>query len=348
MSRGAPPPTPPTPFERRDEPSPSSAIEIEAELEQTRREVFAWKRVLLQAIGFAAGAALIIWLFWRATRDPTVWERLRAADPMLVVALLACSLASLVLNGAIFWIAVQPLRRLAFGELQWVNAVAALANYAPVRLGVLVRLAWHLRVDRMRLREVVAWFASITYTVLVPLGAALTAALLFGQLGWPLLGTAVALIIVGGAVAPTLAARRFVRERCGGLERVVTDPRALWGSIAVRTLDLLLWTLRMMLAVRILGMELSPSQSFMLAMAGLAVTLNPLGRLGFREATVAFVAARMVGGDGEDLMARTSQLAVIESAAEFLVTLPVGALAIVMLWRRWAKATRTTPSAPAV
>ncbi|MBX3355366.1 MAG: flippase-like domain-containing protein [Phycisphaeraceae bacterium] len=315
--------------------------EIEAELEETKRQVFAWRRLLLQSIGFALGAALIIWLVVRAMQDPAAWQRLRAADPALVAVLLACSAISLALNGAIFWIAVQPLRRLGFMELQWVNAVAALFNYAPVRLGVFVRLAWHLRVDHMRLREVAAWFASIAYTVVVPLGAAIAAALLFGALGLGMLGVTLGLILVGGIAAPALLGRRFVQQRSGGLERVVTDPVALWGSLVVRSIDLGLWALRMMIVVRILGMELSASQSFMLAMAAMAVTLNPLGRLGFREATVAFVAARMLGGDGEDLVARTSQLAVIESAAELAVALPAGAVALIMLAGRWKRAKQT-------
>jgi len=325
---------------------PAALAEIEAELEQTRRQALSWKRLVIQAIGFALGAALIGWLLWRATRDPTVWDRLRAADPMLVAALLGCSVVSLVLNGAIFWISVRPVRHLAFGELQWVNATAALFNYAPVRLGVFVRIVWHLRIDRMRVREVAAWFASITYTVVVPLGAAITASLVFGRVGWPLVALAVALVVIGALVAPAIARQHIVASRCGGLERVVTDPRALWGALALRSIDIIFWSLRMMLTVRILGMELTAGQSFMLAMASLAITLNPLGRLGFREATVAFVAARMAAGDGDDFMARSSQLAVVESAGEFIVTLPAGILAMFMLSRRWKTGTRTTTRAP--
>lgn len=321
--------------------------DVEEEIAETRRRIFSWRRLLVQTIGFALGAALIIWLLWRATRDPTVWERLRAADPMLVAALLGCSVVSLFLNGAIFWISVQPVRRLGFGELQWVNATAGLFNYAPVRLGIFVRLVWHLRLDRMRVREVAAWFASITYTVVIPLGAAIAASLTFGQLGWPLIVMALALVAVGGFLAPAIARQRIVASRCGGLERVVTDPRALWGALALRSLDLVFWSLRMILTVRILGMDLTAGQSFMLAMASLAVTLNPLGRLGFREATVAFVAARMASGDGDDFLARSSQLAVVESAAEFIVTLPAGVLAMFMLSRRWKASKETTRASPA-
>lgn len=330
------------------EQSTEAPAEIEAELEGTRQSVFAWRRLLIQVIGFALGAVLIGWLVWRATRDPTVWDRLRAADPMLVLALLGCSVISLVLNGAIFWISARPLRHLGFGEMQWVNATAALFNYAPVRLGVFVRLVWHLRIDRMRVREVAAWFASILYTVLVPLGAAITASLVFGRLDWPLLTLTAALIVIGGVVAPAVARVPFVAARTGGLERVVTDRTALWGALVLRSLDLVFWSLRMFLSVRILGMELTAGQSFMLAMASLAVTLNPLGRLGFREATVAFVAARMAAGDGGDFLARSSQLAVVESAGEFIVTLPAGILAMVMLSRRWRTSTQTTPSARGV
>lgn len=327
--------------------SAADAATIEEEIVETKRRMFSWRRLSIQAFGFILGAGLIAWLLWYAARDPTVWERLRHADPRLVAALLACSAASLVLNGLIFWISVQPIRKLGAGELQWVNVLAALMNYAPVRLGIFVRLAWHLRVDRMRLREIAAWFGSVTYSILVPLGAAIVASLATGGIGWPFLGLAVVLIVIGGVAAPAVARRPFVSNRCGGLERVVTDPRALWGAMGLRSLELCLWAMRMLLTVRILGMDLSPAQSVMLALAGLAVTLNPLGRLGFREATVAFVAARMVGGDSEDLLVRSSQLAVLESAGEFAVTLPAGLLAIFMLAKRWRQTTRTRSPARA-
>jgi len=319
--------------------------DIESEIEQSRRRAFSWRKLAAQFIGCVIGLALVAWLVHRAMRDPEVFDRLRAADPRLVVALLLCGVASLVLNGLIFWLAARPIRQLGVVEMQWVNALAAMLNYAPVRLGVFLRLVWALRVDRMRLREVAAWFASVTYTVIVPLGAAIVASIVTGRLGLGLLIIASAIVVAGGVVAPWVARRPIVERRAGGLERVLTSPISLWGSLALRSIDLVLWAARMMLAVEILGMELTLSQSFMLAMAGLAISLNPLGRLGFREATVAFIAARMLGGEGDDLLARSSQLAVVESAGEFIVTVPAGVLAAIMVSRRWRAAARTSSRA---
>lgn len=329
-------------------PSEAEAAEIESELAAARHRALDWRRLAIQSLAFLVGVALIVWIVSRAARDPTVWQRLRSADPGVVAALLGCSVASLLLNGAIFWVAVQPVRRLGMAELQWVNAFAALVNYAPVRLGLLVRIVWHLRVDRMHVREVVAWFVNVTYTVLVPLGAAITASLLIGALdGW-LVALTVGLIAVGAVAAPRVARLPFVARRCGGLERVITDRRALVGALTLRTLDLVCWTLRVVLAVRILGIDLTPGQSVMVAMASLAMSLFPTGQLGIREATVAFLAARMAIGDPDALDSQAKALAVVESASQFAVTLPAGVLAAFMLARRWRRAKQARASRVAV
>ena len=341
----APPPAstppaapPPEPAPGVDDESLAAPEEVEAELEETRRRYLSWRRLLLQAAAFVVGAALVAWLVYRATSNPQMWERLREASAGQVVALLGCSLASLVINGAIFWLAVRPVHRLPFLELQWVNAMAGMLNYAPVRLGVVARIAWHLRVDRMHVRHIVAWFASVTVTVLVPLGAAVAAAMTARRLDGLFLLVLAVLVIAAGLILPRLASLPAVRRRAHGAEKVLTDPFALWGCLILRVVDLSLWSLRMMIAVSILGIHLSAQQSFMLAMANLAITLNPLGRVGFHEATVALVAAAMTSGSGGDLVDTCSQLAVVESAGEFVVAVPAGLLALVILRRGWRRA----------
>lgn len=310
----------------------------EAELEETRRRLLSWRKLLLQAAGFAVGSALLAWILVQS--GPGLIGRVQGADPWLLAALLGTSVASLALNGAIFWLALRPLRRLPMLEVQCVNALAGLLNYAPVRLGVVARIAWHLRVDRLRVREVAAWFASVTCTILVPLGAAIVAALLVSTLDWRFALVMGSLVVAGGAAAPMVARARVIRSRTKGLERVLTDQVVLWGSLALRIVDLGFWALRMLVALRILGLELTPAQGVMLAMANLAVTLNPLGRVGFREATTAFIASRLLAGDG-DLLKEAGELALVESAGEFLVAAPAGLIAAIVMARRWREASRT-------
>jgi len=326
-------------------PDESPAVEPpERELDETRRSLLSWRTLLLQAIGFALGAGFLVWLLWFS--GPGLWSRLKGAEPRLLLALAGCSVASLLLNGAIFWLAVRPIRPLPFVELQCVNAFAGLVNYAPVRLGVVARILWHLRVDRLRVREVAAWFASVSYTILVPLGAALAAALLVTTLDWRFALLMAALVTIGGVVAPWAAKTNLIRRRTNGLERVITDPVVLWGSMALRIADLGFWAARMLVAVEILGLGLTPGQAVMLAMANLAVTLNPIGRIGYREAAVTLVASRLLAGEG-DLLRQSGELALVESAGEFLVALPAGLLAALMLAKRWRASRRTTTPARA-
>lgn len=316
----------------------------EREIDDARRSLLSWRKLVLQSAGFLLGAGLLAWLLWFS--GPGLWSRLRGADPWMLAALAGCSVASLLLNGAIFWLAVRPIRPLPFVELQCVNAFAGLVNYAPVRLGVVARILWHLRVDRLRVREVAAWFAGVTCTILVPLGSALLAALLVTTIDWRFALLMAALVVAGGVVAPWIARTPAIRRRTNGLERVITDPVVLWGSMVLRVADLAFWAMRMLVAVEILGLELTPGQTVMLAMANLAVTLNPLGRVGFREAAVTLVASRLLSGQG-DLLQKSGELALVESAGEFLVALPAGLIAAVMLGGRWRSARRTTPRGPA-
>jgi len=316
----------------------------EHDLEQTRRSLLSWRKLALQATGFAIGSALLGWILWHS--GPGLWTRLRGADPWLLAALLGTSVASLAINGTIFWLALRPIRRLPLIELQGVNAFAGLLNYAPIRLGVVARIVWHLRVDRLRVREIAAWFASVTYTILVPLGAAITAALLTTTLDWRFALLMGSLVVAGGVAAPIVVRWAPIRSRTNGLERVLSDPLVLWGSMGLRIVDLGLWALRMLVALRILGLELTPTQGVMLAMANLAVTLNPLGRVGFREATTALIASRLLAGQG-DLLQQAGELALVESAGEFFVAAPAGLIAAFMLARRWREARRTNSRARA-
>jgi hypothetical protein len=64
----------------------------------------------------------------------------------------------------------------------------------------------------------------------------------------------------------------------------------------------------------------------LVALAGYIMNYTPLGRFGFREATMAFVASRLSGETGLDVGAAFAQLALVESAGEALASIPLGAI----------------------
>ena len=141
--------------------------------------------------------------------------------------------------------------------------------------------------------------------------------------------------MLGGFSARWCATRSMVQKRAKGLERLITNPTALWGSIALHILDLFFATGRVALAIQILGLPLNLAQAFLVSMASFAASLNPLGRLGFREAAVAFTAGALSIGGLAGMENKFQTLAVIESAGEALVAIPVGMLALYPIWKRF-------------
>ncbi|MFM1890533.1 MAG: hypothetical protein RLZZ565_1290, partial [Planctomycetota bacterium] len=149
--------------------------------EALREPLFRPLKFAVQLVGFAGGAALIAWCAWIAFTKAD-WSVLETADRGLVTLIAACSLVSMLCNGAIFWLAGRPLAPMGAAEMQGVNACASVLNYAPVRLGAIVRIAYAVRISGMKVGAMAAWFTFI--------GA--------GVAGIAILGAASAWLVPGG------------------------------------------------------------------------------------------------------------------------------------------------------
>ncbi len=295
----------------------------------------------IDVIGFIVGIGLLAWLVTVAVRDGD-WSRVAEADGMLIFGLLACTLLSAVLNGATFWITSRPVQRLGFLELQGVNLVASMLNYAPIRLGMVSRFVWHMRVDRMRLLDVMAWIAAVAVLILFGLVVVLCATAISPEVD----GLWFVLLLAGWAVVAALirwpARWSVVRRHGRGFERMLDDPVVRWGGLALRLLDVLTFAGRIGCALAILGLELSPGQIIVLGGVAMMSNLIPIGRLGVREFAVAWTAARLGSSSTADVP--WEQLALLESAGEVLVYLPLGICAsiwFVLGLRRGSKAVRS-------
>jgi hypothetical protein len=290
----------------------------------------------LQVAGFVVGCVLVAWCAARAFRDGGEgFAKLREADPALVALLLAATVVSIASSGATFWALVRQIRRLGMVEMQAVNLMASLFNYAPVRLGLVLRCAFHWRVERMPATELGAWIAAVAAVTLGTLGAGLAAGLAQVAIGretpsldilW--FATYGACLLAGATVLALFGRLPLVARLLKGGERALGQPRALASSLLFRSVDLSMWSLRMWAAARIVGVELGPAQAALLASVAVLGAGNPLGRIGWREALVAVIAPLVVRGDdaGGSLEALTSQLALLESAGEAAVTIPLGLL----------------------
>jgi hypothetical protein len=309
-------------------------------------------RIAVQVAGFAIGCALVAWCAQRAlSKGGDGLAKLRDADPALVMVLLGATFVSILCSGYTFLAMARPLRRFSAIEMQAVNLMASLFNYAPVRLGLALRCAFHWRVERMSATDIAAWIAGVAIVTLGALGSALAAGLVQLPLGraeprldWLWFATYAACLLAGSALTLSFGRIPLLRRFLKGGERVLSSPRALAESLVFRSIDLAMWGLRMWAAAKIVGVTLGPAQAMLLAAVAVLGAGNPLGRIGWREALVALVAPLVVGGGAspEELDALTSQMALLESAGEAAITIPLGILGA--LW--CLRALRRVPSQP--
>jgi len=321
------------------------------------RAMLAPRRMAAQAVGFAVGIALVAWVVKGAidaANDPSragILESVRAAwesRPWLVAGIALTTVLSLVIDGALFWLILLPVRRLGFMEIQWLTFVTATSNFFPVRLGIPVRYAYAMLANRMGFLEATAWFVALTLVILVSLGAvvAATAAVPVPGVAWALL--VLVALAAGGWILQRAAGLGPVRTRMGDWTPMLTTPRTYWAGALLRVAEVLLWVVRMWCAAEILGLGLSFATVTVLGVASIAVMLNPVGRIGFREATTVVVANWMAGGglDVAHADAGFKQLALLESLGEMATTIPMGIVAAPFLARWYRRRRREAAAQP--
>lgn len=299
-------------------------------------QLFAPRRVALQIGLWLLGLGLLAWIIYGAVQKGD-WEKFIHADPLLIFLLLGCTVLSWLLNGATFWITIQPLRRVRLYDMLMLNLVGNMLNYAPIRAGAIARILYHHRVDRLGLLQIGAWFAMIGYVLVLGLLACVVATLFWPVFDAIWVGLVLGQIGVGALATRTLAGHSIFERHGRGIDRLFRNHAALWGAAVLRILDIVAFTGRMYAALLVIGIALPATHVVVLAMVALASSLIPLGRVGFREFCVTIAAARlgdMAGLSGADDLP-WEQLALVESAGEAVFILPMGLLALRWYRRRW-------------
>ncbi len=306
------------------------------------------RRLIIQLLGFVAGAALLIWCIKLAIGGGD-WSKLRDANVGLIAVLLGCTCISLFINGSTFWLTAQPLARVPFWDLQRLNLACNLLNYAPIRAGAITRVAYHMRVDRVHPLQIAAWFGSIFYIMAMVIAACLAATIIRPIIDWVWMMIVTGIVISGGVVTRVIISHRLLAKYGQGVDRILRSHRVLWGATVLRILDLSAFLGRMWAAATILDLQIPTHHLVVLALVAFTARLIPLGRVGFAEAAVTALAARLAtaGMDGATIEAVVNesgpwaQLALVESAGEALILIPGGAIAIYWLRRRWRSGPRS-------
>ena len=331
-----------------------------------------WKTAV-QLVGFAMGLALLGWCAREALKPENreQFARLADASPGVVALLFACSLATLLINGLIFWVVLFPEKRLRVSDTLATNAFATMLAYLPFKISVIARIALHNRRDGVPLLTIAAWLGAVGALVIAGLGPVSVVSLWRKGVdpvwwGASLLGVGLALgalLIAAGifagerglgrihAIAERLGVGvldRFVRTeafaKMHGIFGMLAHPQAVTAATGLRLLDIGVITARFMVAASILGVGLEWEQAILFASSYFLIgTLSPFGMLGLREAGSIGVADLLGFGDAGESIA---VVILIVTATETLTNLLAGMIGAV--WVRPDRLIRGSKEAASV
>lgn len=333
-------------------------------------------RIGVQALGFLVSVGLLVWaggLVFGA-KNVEQRERLWSAPWYLVVLLPALSVATHLLNGALFQQTLYPVRRLRFWEVQGVNAMATLLASLPFKMSVMLRVLIHNRRDGVPVFTIGAWFIAMAVVMLasaVPvLGVSLwrgrvdgvwLVCVLAGMVGMAGIVVASARVLSRGAgwrwvesVWFALPLPRRVKGERGEGEaragllgkvheglRMLGHARAVGICVGLRALDAGVQTGRFLVAARVLGIPLATDHAVLAGSSYYLIgALAPTGSLGAREGGTGLIGKVLwgsgaEGGGGGGLDVERFFLIIgLVTAADLMVLLVGGVIGMVCL-RPW-------------
>lgn len=327
MSAEPTPPTPPAADTPPDEPGGSASK---------------WRARVGFLVGLLLFVAAIVALLNGEDDLRNAWRSMRQAPSWLVALVIGLPVANLVGVAMSFWLISRRYGRVGPGEMNALVATAWLLNYLPMKPGLIGRLAYHKKINHIRYRDsarVIVWAASFT---------ALSTFVLFGLAALiAITGMHVALLL---APLPAIALGTLIAVRAD--DRRAADPDApprrghapvcLGGALAFRYTDMLIWSARYWASFKLVGIEIDPAQSAILAVISQVTLAIPVAGngLGVREWAIG-VAAQYL-----EFSARAVGLAadVINRAAELMISLPLGLAGWIFITRRLRRA--RTDSSP--
>lgn len=288
---------------------------------------------VLQLAGLAIGVSLLVWAVRLSMSEENARSlaAMRAAPASEVVALFACTLAGIVLNGLMFWVTLRPLRRLSIPDTLLTNAIATFLSILPFKLGLMTRVLIHHRRDGVPLKLLVGWVAAMGALALASLGPLVAAGLWRGAidaLWWTVVlgGT-----LVGGLAAVTLGRLAehvpWLRVLSLGSHQVVRHAGAVIAHGVLRLMDVAMLAGRFLAASMIVDAPLALDQAVLLSTTYFLLSVvSPAGNLGVREMGVAAIA--FAQGQSEHAVAL---IALVVTAAEALASGSFAAVGFVRL-----------------
>jgi hypothetical protein len=260
------------------------------------RSRFTPKRIAIQGAGAALGIAIFIWAV-RLVLSPdnrAQLEALTSASAPLLALLAGLTIASVAVNGALFWIAVRPLRELRLLDIVAVNAIATFLSVLPFKLNLILRVLIHHRRDGVPFRDLIAWLAAVAALGLAGLVPLAGASLWRGRLDALWWTGAITGLVIFGVLAVVLGRlsenNKWLATTSLGSWRIVRHPGPVVSSLPIRLIDVGLVAARFLVVAEVIGVALSPSHAVVLATLWFALSVAaPTGTLGYREGLLVVV-----------------------------------------------------------
>lgn len=306
--------------------------EPEAERTRSRARRIAGFVVSLILLALAIGAVVV------SSEDITGAVRHARDAPLWMIALSAIlPPLNLLLIGSSLWFITIRYGRVGFFEMISLVTSAWLLNFLPMKPGLMGRIAYHKRINEIRVRDSAKALGESVAMSAIATGALLGVALL-------LLGVSSALVTLGAVAAPGALLLIGVP-----LARLRSERFALLcAAMLLRYLDILVWMARYALLFALLDAPLTLADAVLITAASQLAQLIPLvgNGLGAREWGVGLVGAAQ---GATAAIALTADL--LNRASELVLAVPLGILATARIARRLAKrpkqAEADTPQPPA-
>ena len=248
------------------------------------------------AFGVVLVAAAVATVVTQREKIGTALAAIRHPGAVDLAVLFGTVFANIVLTGLMFSVLMSRHGRVGLVEMQALIAAAALANYLPLRPGLIGRGAYHKAFNDIAVGATVK-VTLVAMAISVALAAYLAIALFIAdRMSIPLW------VVVGGAVPVLVAAAAWPASRRIG------------AAALIRYVEVLLLAVRYQAAFALIGSPIDLAVAMTIACVALVVTLIPLtgNGLGLREWAVGIAALMLTPyvlelGLAADLVNRTAE-----------------------------------------
>lgn len=280
-------------------------------------------------IGFAIGVILLSVAVWVvATNQEAMRQAFESASNaswVLIVAALVLPFAHWHFTSLVFWLLMRRFGVVRLGEMHLLIGAAGLLNYLPMRPGMFGRIAYHKRVNKIRIQDSVRVTIECTILTAIANGVVIAAALLAAFMTdtwtvWLVVGAPSIGFVLVGLVAGINGQNFFAA-------------RSAWAlALAARYLDTLAWVGRYAIGFMIIGHPITVTQAAVFAAASQLAMMVPFvgSGLGVREWGIG-IAFPMFQRDAARAVGLTGDL--LNRSAEVLIAVPVGLICMGLLAR---------------